>query len=168
LNYSDPATGAEIIHYLCLKGGKYSVGVANAPTTNGNQDIPLTFNPTGVLLSTFGAAATASIIANAEGYVGAADGSRQGTVGGAAKDATLNTQSDCTTLTTKVMRTLTEAATATEESAATADFTVPNTLRLAWNPAPPSANEIAYVAMGNTLAPELPDTFVKLEIRAAP
>jgi hypothetical protein len=147
---------------LFLRGGQYEVGAVSAPTGAPplNNDVNVGFPPVGLFLSSYGQIGdnVAARYVDSGQHLGGGDGTDEGTQGSTGKDATLNTQTDRSTVTTKAIRTLTAANPATVDGEADHFFPAggapANSFRLTWTDTPAVAAEICYVAFGDAAAAE--------------
>lgn len=159
LNYT--AIEAKYNFALCLKGGKYKVGVFNQATSTGNQSVTgVGFQPTGVILASINQTASSSLLATASriSFGAASDSASRMSIwsGGNTTDVT----SDNNTDTGKVLNMITEGASPTTNTSAdfvsndSDGFTINNTS------ADATAREIVYMAFGSTA---IASTSVKMQ-----
>lgn len=152
VNVVDAALASYPVIGLALQGGNYKVGAfskstAAAPATN---DVTLAFSPAAALLAATSGAASTAINPHATLTFGAVDSS--GNEAAQWMDyrevATLPTEANKASVTTKAMRLATGPSTTDAE--ADGDLTAAsNNLRLTWNPNGGTASaEICYVAFG--------------------
>lgn len=147
---------AHNVYYLALKGGRYKVGAFNAPTVAGDSVInDVGFQPKGVMMTSFGKAASSTWDDGYELSIGGASANptnpgqlgTEGSIWGGDIDAADPTNSDMNTNTTKVVRLAANGATTGEgdiQSFDTNGFTVD------WADPDPEASQILYWAAGNS------------------
>lgn len=136
LNYTSAAT-ADVFGALVMKGGFWDVGAFNQATSNGTQQVSITADrtPIGVLLSSFGNAASGSVQAEIRFSLGSSDVTSNTSTWVGALDAVDGTQrkNDSDFSDTKCIRTITPGVTpamtteAHMESFEDASFTINNT-----------------------------------------
>lgn len=144
-----PIPTQDVFSYLALKGGSYAVGALNKTTSAApvSQDVTAPgFEPAGVLLLSFNAAATTSIIATPELSIGGASDPEEAAVWVQDINATDPTEANSSQIASKAIR-LAEGPSTTKSEADLAMLS--NGFRLSWTTNDTAvADEICYVAFG--------------------
>jgi hypothetical protein len=143
-----------VIFGLFLKGTFQSkIALANAPTSNGNQDLDAGFVPTAAVLFSDGRTAHSTMLTTD------ADGATIGWWGGGNQVAVTNSDNDgFTTSTTRVMQDnamvikfedAANGASPTAQGDGVASNPSGNTLRIAWTNTTATARQFAWLALGS-------------------
>jgi hypothetical protein len=151
LNHTVADTGDAML-CMIIKGGKWDVGNFTQKTSTGTQDVTIdsTINPDTVMLSSFNATATTSIIDHSNLSIGASDGTNERSSWEGDQDAALDSVAKSDHSETKVIRLLDEVsggATLLAE-ADVSDLTSSGKFTLDWTTADATAREICFVVLG--------------------
>ncbi|MGH7745429.1 MAG: hypothetical protein ACREQ5_11645, partial [Candidatus Dormibacteria bacterium] len=146
------AVSGKFFYVLALKGGQYAVGTFLQPTVTGNHaDVTgLAFQPTGVILASVGAAASATDHTTSPAAISVGAASDSSSMGSIWNGGTTGGIMDNNTSTAEVIQTITSGSSPTVTGAAELVSFDSGGFTNHWTTADGTAREIIYFAMGSS------------------
>lgn len=158
INWLDlPTTSGLLFSYLAIAGGRWGVDAGPVQIGQSQVDIITIIEPKGILFATVNLE-SAGPSPNLRGYLGGASriggpGSNRGVAGTLVRDATVPTQADVVSKTTKTLLWLAPGTPPTIDLEADADLFFTNGYRMTFSPAAPDSRQWYHV-----VAASVPDT----------